>query len=82
MSSTNRGAAREPADNYPTPSWCVRRLLEAVELPPGRWLEPACGESGPRARPMDLAWARGIVGRDPAEWPEDLRVQEWPEVSR
>lgn len=57
------------------------------------------GESGPRARPMDLDWARSLVGqcreagvpvfvkqsldgRDPAEWPEDLRVQEWPEVSR
>jgi protein gp37 len=82
------------------------------------------GESGSRARPFDLAWARdvlkqcdgrpsaaavfvkqlgakpvetnpalgGMVGRtaypldklvnrhgsDPAEWPEDLRVREWP----
>lgn len=75
------------------------------------------GESGPRARPMDLAWARSLVeqcrvagvapfvkqlgrypiikpalygnphtqlvlreshGRDMAEWPEDLRVREWP----
>lgn len=79
------------------------------------------GESGSRARPMDLAWARDLVaqgraanvspfvkqlgskpilngptidmgtdiedcvvelreshGRDPAEWPEDLRVREWP----
>ncbi|MEW6583439.1 MAG: DUF5131 family protein [Actinomycetota bacterium] len=78
------------------------------------------GESGPQARPFDLAWARqtiaqcraagipcfvkqlgarptihhdphnpaigsgyngGLVhraGRDPEEWPEDLRVREWP----
>ena len=80
------------------------------------------GESGPGARPMDLAWARAIVdqciraavpcfvkqlgtkiiglhpegqgcgetpclgcspyrsykGGDPAEWPEDLRVREYP----
>ena len=79
------------------------------------------GESGPRARPMDLAWARSLVeqcraagvapfvkqlgsrpvvsphgertegcehtlplklrdrkGGDPQEWPEDLRVREWP----
>jgi len=28
---------------YETPSWCVRRLLEAVSLPAGRWLEPAAG---------------------------------------
>jgi protein gp37 len=88
----------------------------------------AGGESGPRARPMDLEWARAIVeqckaagvavfvkqlgakpmgrtvaftaaagavgfegtwtsaamklrdrkGGDPAEWPEDLRVRQWP----
>ncbi len=69
------------------------------------------GESGPKARPMDLSWARLIVescrafrvpvfvkqlgarpmenniplrlkdrkGGDPAEWPEDLRVREFPE---
>lgn len=76
------------------------------------------GESGSRARPMDLAWARSLVqqckaagvaafvkqlgsvpvqcdeatlpgepfaihlheshGRDMSEWPEDLRVREWP----
>ena len=33
-----------PADNYPTPSWCVERLLESVALPGGTWLEPAVGE--------------------------------------
>ena len=44
MSSTNRGGAkRSPTDNYPTPSWCVDRILEALELPFGRWLEPAAG---------------------------------------
>ena len=76
------------------------------------------GESGNGARPMDLAWARGIVqqcaaaevpvfvkqlgakpvthpphypegqdlllllndgkGGDPDEWPEDLRIRQWP----
>jgi protein gp37 len=70
------------------------------------------GESGPRARPYDLAWGRGVVeqcrafgiaafvkqlgadpidgaagcevmqrhakGGDPAEWPEELRVQQFP----
>ncbi len=79
------------------------------------------GESGPKARPFDLSWARSLVrqcreagvapfvkqmgdrpcdvsalsphhpmalrlrahhGADPAEWPEDLRVQEFPEVRR
>jgi len=57
------------------------------------------GESGPGARPMQIAWARSLVeqckdagvpvfvkqlgGRvdkrsDPALWPEDLRVREYP----
>lgn len=78
------------------------------------------GESGPKARPCDVGWIRGVVrqcreanmpvfvkqlgsfpfcdsatgnpadiamferrladrkGGDPAEWPEDLRVREWP----
>jgi len=82
------------------------------------------GESGPKARPCDVAWIRAIVGQcraagvppfvkqlgarpymerwneerqdhetcwldpedsqggDPSEWPEDLRVREFPEVSR
>jgi len=44
MSATNRGANREPFDNYPTPKWCVHRLLEAVNLPGGLWLEPSAGE--------------------------------------
>lgn len=72
------------------------------------------GESGPKARPMDITWARSLVaqcreagvpvfvkqlghhpyngtrgqkgflslhdpkGGDPAEWPEDLRVRQFP----
>jgi protein gp37 len=107
-------------------------LLERVDI--GAWLQPPCdccddtpgihwvivgGESGPCARPFDLAWARHIVeqcrnagvacfvkqlgaepqqdgasarrhgsleamrnrkGGDPAEWPADLRVREFPEA--
>lgn len=72
------------------------------------------GESGPGARPFDVAWARSIIaqcksagvacfmkqlgkcpqenekrlvlmdrkGGDPAEWPEDLRVREFPEQKK
>lgn len=43
MSSTKRGSKRSPADNYPTPGWCVHRLLEALPLPAGRWIEPGMG---------------------------------------
>lgn len=44
MSSTNRGKKRNRQDNYPTPAWCVHRLLEKVSFPKkGKWLEPGCG---------------------------------------
>lgn len=109
-------------------------LIEPIDLylehnPPGirpDWVIVG-GESGPRARPCDVAWVRSIVrqckaagvacfvkqfgsnptgdwcppgdhepcrggvaiekalfkdpkGGDPSEWPEDLRVREFPEV--
>jgi hypothetical protein len=44
VSATKRGGKRSIADYYPTPAWCVRRLLEAVELPGGAWLEPSAGD--------------------------------------
>lgn len=43
MSSTNRGSKRIPNDAYYTRSWCVRRLLEVVDLPGGIWVEPCVG---------------------------------------
>lgn len=43
MSATGRGAERVENDVYNTPKWCVHRLLEGVELPGGRWLEPTAG---------------------------------------
>ena len=35
---------RIPDDDYPTPLYCVRRLLEALPLPGGHWLEPSAGD--------------------------------------
>lgn len=43
MSSTNRGGARADSDFYPTPHYVVRRLLERLALPGGRWLELGAG---------------------------------------
>jgi protein gp37 len=92
-------------------------LQPAVRYAPIDWVIVG-GESGPGARPFDLAWARSIVqqcqaagvacfvkqvgakpvfegtpvgvfegydyedpkGGDPSEWPEDLRVREFPGV--
>lgn len=93
------------------PSWIDRRFAElgATVDPTLDWVVVG-GESGKRARSMDMAWARRLVdlcqsfgvavfvkqlggltidgpvqqlwhdpkGGDPAEWPEDLRVREWP----
>jgi hypothetical protein len=58
MSATNRGGKRSPADFYATPEWCVRRLLEVVEFPAGRWLEPAAGDGAivRAARRPDVDW--------------------------
>lgn len=54
MSATNRSGARRPFDNYSTPEWCVKRLLEARELPMGTWLEPCAGDGAiARAVPSD-----------------------------
>jgi protein gp37 len=88
-------------------------------LPLPDWLIVG-GESGPGARPFDVAWARSVIrqcreagvpafckqlgarwagaenagrdrnlqklrhpkGGDPSEWPEDLRVREWPDAAR
>lgn len=59
MSATNRGGKRSPADFYATPEWCVRRLLDAIDLPGGEWLEPAAGDGAiirATARP-DVNWS-------------------------
>lgn len=45
---------------YPTPGWCVHRLLEAVYLPPGTWLEPCVGAGA-------IVTAIGEL-RDDIEW--------------
>ena len=43
MSRAKAFKDRVPGEAYYTPSWCVRRMLEALSLPPGAWLEPAVG---------------------------------------
>lgn len=44
MSATGRGAERAVSDFYPTPAWCVHRLLDRLHLPGGKWIEPAAGD--------------------------------------
>jgi predicted RNA methylase len=49
MSSTNRGGKRSPADDYPTPAWCVHRFMEEESVQDlfsgcSEWLEPGAGD--------------------------------------
>lgn len=60
MSATNRSAVRHPDDFYETPAWCVHRLLEAVELPFSRWLEPSAGAGAIRSAVDAFVW-RSLV---------------------
>lgn len=38
--------ARRANDHYPTPAWCLRRLLEVYEPPGDRWLDPGATHTG------------------------------------
>ena len=43
MSSTNRGANRDPYDFYRTPKWCVDGVYKSLDLPKPT-LDPCCGD--------------------------------------
>jgi len=72
VSATGRGALRRPADFYPTPSWCVARLLDVLPLPGGAWLEPSAGDGAiiraVNARRADVDWI-AIEARPECEAP-------------
>ncbi len=61
MSATARSEVRVALDVYPTPAWCVHRLLEQVELPGGHWCEPCAGDgailSAVRDVRGDVTWS-------------------------
>jgi hypothetical protein len=63
MSATGRGRQREKEDYYTTPSWAVRRLLEAwTPTPSGTLVEPAAG-NGAIIRAMAAAPAAIAISR-------------------
>jgi protein gp37 len=113
----DRRRASVDADLAPVMWWSLEPLLGPIDLDlAGYRHRPAWsvigGESGPKARPFDLDWARSLVvqcraggvaafvkqagshpveggrrlalrdphGGDPSEWPEDLRVREFPAI--
>lgn len=63
MSSTGRGPRLGGDDDfYVTPAWAVHRLLEAVDLPGGTWVEPAAG-NGAIVRAVDAYHTRNTSPR-------------------
>ncbi len=78
MSAAGRGGPREPEDFYTTPSWCVRRLLEAWRpTRHGPWVEPAAG-NGAIIRTVDAS-----PGNRPPEWRAfEIREEERSELVR
>jgi len=73
MSRTALPRNEQRVDYYPTPAWCVHRLLEACELPGGFWLEPAVGD-GAIVRAVDAV-------RADVEWTTiDVRPEVEPDV--
>lgn len=75
MSSTGRKNARGGfgLDDFPTPRWCVYRLLEAIgdELPSGLWSEP-CAGAGNIIRAVDtvrsdVRWLANELNEDYGE---------------
>lgn len=79
MSATGRGYDRIAADNYPTPVWCVRRMLEAapwhrfdgreVRL---KILEPCAGE-GLIVKELRNTYPSSLIGAN--ELRSDLATQ-------
>lgn len=61
MSSTHRGAQRSPGDFYRTPSWCVQRVYEELNLPEPT-LDPCAGD-GALLAPF-LGRVRGVELND------------------
>jgi hypothetical protein len=87
MSSTNRGSERSPADFYPTPGWCVERLLEhpafrrEVRMEDWSrrplWLEPGAGEGA-----IILAVNQALLGGAPLWTAVDIRPEVKPSLDR
>lgn len=59
-SKTGEVAEKPDHEFYPTPAWCVTRLLQHVELPGGDWLEPSAGDGAiiraTTAKRTDINW--------------------------
>jgi hypothetical protein len=69
VSAAGRGGDRIPDDNYPTPAWATRRILEAIELfhypvSGPRVLEPCAGEGAIARVVLEVIPNAHVVGGD------------------
>jgi hypothetical protein len=74
MSATGRGSARVADDAYLTPSWCIERLLDEVELTSGSWLEP-CAADGSLIRTVTKWYSNNQPARSPTWVAAELRPE-------
>ena len=75
MSATGRSDVRRGDDFYATPQWCVHRLLEALPLHDGAWLEPCAGDGA-------IIRAVRTSGADPTWTAYEIRPEAEPELRR
>lgn len=69
MSAANRGAKRIEADNYPTPSWATRRILDALRGRLGtlKFWEPCVGEGAIAKVISEMFPGAMVIGSDVRE---------------
>lgn len=67
MNRTGRGKTKKLLENYETPDWAVKRLLEAIDVSiypsvtrNARWLEP-CAGSGNIIKAVNKYWGANII---------------------
>jgi DNA-directed RNA polymerase subunit RPC12/RpoP len=78
VSATGRGVERVDQDFYPTPAWCVDRLLEACPIRPGLLYEPFAGDGS------IIAAVNDVLPAAAGSWfASELREEAWqPLVER
>lgn len=47
-------ADEKAAEFFTTPAWCVHRIMEAITLPEGNWIDPCVGEGAIAAAIADI----------------------------
>lgn len=73
MSATGRGRERAAFDDYPTPDWCVRRLLETGAVPATRPILDPCAGDGALLRAIREFYGEDAPGMVAVELRDECR---------